>query len=281
MDPLLLALDFTAATESSKHTRRARIKGWVLFVTWAESEGVCLLTPDDALGENYLRYLEAEYQTPSSVINRLSQARILYRCWRQLGLTQAEPFRMTQAPPNQPAARRRLFSQEELNSLLQTEDHETRALIALGLCPGLKAGSIIHLSWEQLDLTQRLILVTEGANLFTLDVETHHHVLALFNHRSLSTGGTGRIFPSLTSEAAVTSRLRARCRAVGIRPRGWSALRNTAGTQKTEHHAPKVLQQQMEFASVRSIQYLDQRRRFENGEPVVSPKPRRQLSKNK
>lgn len=227
-----------------------------------------------------MEYLETKYQAPSSVINRLSQARTLYKHWRQLGLTQAEPFRLVQPPPNQPAARRRLFSQEEIDLLLQSDDLETRALIALGLCHGLKASSIIHLSWEQIDLTEQLMLVKDTSELVTLDARTHRHLLALFNHhQALPTGGTGKIFPSLTSETAVTNRLKTRCLTVGIKPRSWLSLRNTGGTQRTEHHSLQVLQQQMEFTSVRSIQYLDQRRRFQEGEPMVPPKSRRRLLK--
>lgn len=278
MDPLWLALDVASTAEISEHSRRAQLTGWRQFTQWAQSEGVCLLAPEDTVGERYLRYLESKYQAPSTVINRLSQARNLYKHWRQLELTQAEPFQLVQPPPNQPATRRRLFSQEEIDLLLRTEDLETRALIALGLCPGLKASSIIHLSWEQIDLTERLILVKDTSELITLDARTHRHLLALFNHnQALSPGGTGTIFPSLTSESAVTNRLRAHCRAIGIKPRSWLTLRNTSGTQRTQHNPPRELQRQMEFTSVRSIQYLDQCRRFEEGEPVVSPRPRRKM----
>ena len=68
MDPLWLALDVTSTAGMSEHSRRAQLTSWRQFTQWAKSEGVCLLAPEDTVGERYLRYLESKYQAPSTVM---------------------------------------------------------------------------------------------------------------------------------------------------------------------------------------------------------------------
>lgn len=256
-------------TGSARETQRARQVGWKIYGTWALSNQIDMLTATGEDSETYLEYLKGMYDAPASILNRLAQVRTLYKFWHQLELTQAEPFKGLSGPPNEPAARRRVFSAAEVKLLLKIRGNDDQAFLLLGLRVGLKADALVALTWEQLDLNNNTIRRADTERPLTLDSSAGRVLRRLATQRQAQGHSLeGKVFPDLHGPGDVDRQLRHLCTKAGIQKKNWPALRNTAGVIQSGKSDLVTLQEVMEFKSLRSVMYLSEKRRYEEGEPV-------------
>jgi integrase/recombinase XerC len=87
-----LATYGAAGSRLSPHTLRSYRYGLTAFLTYANSHAVNLIRPGRDAGARWLRVLEAEGQSASTVRVRLAALRMLYRALRWAGVTEADPF---------------------------------------------------------------------------------------------------------------------------------------------------------------------------------------------
>jgi site-specific recombinase XerD len=270
---LRMACEAETSSQLGLETWRARSFSWRLYCQWADQEGVAVLEANTEVGKRYLKFLGGRYAAPASVMNRLAQTRALYVRWRALSLTNSDPFAGLHPQRNDPANRRMVFSASDLKQLLKVQDAEAQALLHLGLYLGLKAEVIVDLDWENLDVNAGLLMTGTSTELLELSVETRR-VLSAFAEQRRAQGRppAGKVFPELTSKHQLNQYLQRLCRQQGVQPRSWTVLRTTAGIRNSSRQTLKSVQRQMEFASVRSVQYLIQRQRLDRGESLDSPR---------
>ena len=269
-------------TGSAQETRRARQVGWKIYGAWVLSNQIDMLTATGEDGETYLEHLEGIYNAPASILNRLAQVRTLYKFWHQLGLTLAEPFKGLSGPPNGPAARRRVFSAVEVKHLLKIRGNDDQALLLLGLRVGLKADALVALTWEQLDLNNNTICHADTEHPLTLDSSAGRVLRRLTTQRQAQGHSLeGKVFPDLRGPSDVDRQLRHLCTKAGIQKKNWPVLRNTAGVIQSGKSNLVTLQEVMEFKSLRSVMYLNEKRRYEEGEPVDNVRKARLQSRRR
>ena len=263
------AVQADETTGSASETRRARRVGWDIYRLWALGNDVDVLTATGNNGRAYLKHLEEMYDAPSSVLNRLAQVRKLYHFWRQLGLTQADPFARLSGPPNEPAARRRMFSSPEVQQLMKIKGNENQAFLLLGLHVGLKASTLLALTWEQLDLNRNTIRPMFTEPPLALDSSTGRALSRLaIQRKAQGQKIAGKLFPGLHKPSDVDKLLNALCIKVKIKAKNWPALRNTAGVKQSKKSGLEIIRKTMGFKTQRSVRYLSEKRRYEEGEPV-------------
>lgn len=246
----------------SENTWKARVISWQQYCFWASEVGADILGGASEVGLAYLHHLLALGRAPATVMNRVAQIRSLYRCWGKLGLLTEDPFAQIRLPANQPAARRRLFNQEECEQLLKLKGEEVQAFLSLGLFSGVDAQTITDLCWADLEADQ--------PRYKRLSVKSRHALKRLYQKNHLrGAPPAGWIFPALRTKDLVDAHLKKLCCLAEVRPQSWLALRTTAGVQAVKTRPLQRVQQQMGYTSVRSVHYLNQRRRYDQGEPVT------------
>lgn len=153
-----LLLHGLAGARVSTHTLRAYRKGLDVFLKYAQDAGVQLLRPRPNHGAAYVRWLEAQGFSTSSVRVRLAASRKLFAALRWAGATDSTPFADVRPAPD-PVARtekRKPYSESEVRSLLQHADMEEQVILLLGAHAGLRVSEIaglqrrdVHLGGEQ------------------------------------------------------------------------------------------------------------------------------------
>jgi site-specific recombinase XerD len=87
-----LATYGAAGAKLSPHTLRSYRGGLHAFLDYAGNNAFNLIRPGRDAGARWLRSLEAEGQSASTVRVRLAAVRMLYRALRWAGATEADPF---------------------------------------------------------------------------------------------------------------------------------------------------------------------------------------------
>ncbi|MFC3833459.1 tyrosine-type recombinase/integrase [Deinococcus rufus] len=133
------------------------------YWAWADAAGVMLTRPHADAGRVYVRYLEARGLVRSSVGWHLAAARALYEALRWCAATEADPFRDVRPVPDgvPQHTKGRLYSAEQIDTLLAHADQEEAVIVTLGADLGLRAGEIASLQRVnvQLDADPPAVLV--------------------------------------------------------------------------------------------------------------------------
>lgn len=95
-----LLLNGLAGARVSPHTTRAYKKGVETFLDFAAQHGVQLLRPRPNHGAAYVRWLETQGLSTSSVRTRLAAAKKLFAALRWAGATDATPFADVRPAPD-------------------------------------------------------------------------------------------------------------------------------------------------------------------------------------
>lgn len=102
-----------------------------------------------------------EGRDPSTVRNTVVPLRVLYRWALQRDLVATNPTTGLEMPQDK-GKEPRFASPEEAGALVAALDHPDRALWATALYAGLRAGELMALSWEHVDLAGGVIQVTRA-----------------------------------------------------------------------------------------------------------------------
>lgn len=191
-----------------------------------------LLHPSRDAGAIFVRQLEAAGRAASTVQVRLAGARALYRALRWAGATDADPFADVHPARDTTAAheKRQPYPEADVERLLAGATGDLRLLILLGSRAGLRISEILALTWGDIDLSARRLVVQHGKGDKRRTVP-----LAGSLHAELTASGPhpdphARVV-SLEDRHAAAWAMRHLCKQAGVRSRGCHALRHSAGTR--------------------------------------------------
>ncbi len=142
----------------STHTLRNYRRGVIdLIEAW---QGENVLRPSRDAGVLYVRKLEtlpnpktAHPISAATIEVKLAAARMLYKALRWSGITEVNPFEdVSPAPDMTPDwEKRKHYSIEDIEKLLQVADPIESAMILLGAHTGLRISEICSLKWSDVD----------------------------------------------------------------------------------------------------------------------------------
>ncbi|GGO36794.1 tyrosine-type recombinase/integrase [Deinococcus humi] len=212
----------------SRHTLRVYGQAARTFMAYATEHAVNLLNPSANVGLLYLRHLEADNKSASTVRVMLAGARTLYKALRWSGATTADAFADARAARDFTAAwdKRQPYTEEEIQSLLDHADARMRALLLLCGHTGLRIGEALLLAWADVDLGARALTVRNGKGGKTRRVNLSSSLVAALEALAGEEG------PVIGGGAdAARERLHWLCKRVGVSNRGFHSLRHYAGTR--------------------------------------------------
>ena len=224
-----LTLHGASGATVSPHTRRSYRRGVEdLVAAWAREN---LLRPSRDAAHVFVRDLEAQGLTPGTVRVKLASARLLYKALRWAGATEAVPFEDVRAARDHtaPEDKRRPYTHEALERLLQAAGPVDRVMVLLGAHSGLRVAEMVALEWRDVDLAERTMTVRRGKGGKRRAVTLGPTVLQALNDlRAVSLGA--KVLPFATTNRA-RQRLEALCNRAGVRYLGVHALRHYSGTR--------------------------------------------------
>lgn len=210
----------------SANTLQAYRRGvQVLLESWT---GENLLRPSNDAGALWLRELEAQGLSPSTLRVRLAAAKALYRALRWANATEAVPFADARAAKERTAAhdKRQPYSEQDLARLLEHAEGQDKLLVLLGSYAGLRVSEMVRLEWHDIDFSARKLTVRQGKGNKTRRVTLSRTLLqALWEGR-----GEGGVL-AVSSRSRAYRRLKNLCLAAGVEFRGVHALRHYTGTR--------------------------------------------------
>jgi integrase len=237
-----LTIHGKAGARVSAHTRAAYRRGVLLLL--AAWRGENLLHPRRDAGALWLRQMEEEGAKPATITVRLAAARTLYAALRWAGATEADPLRDAHAGRDTvaPWEKRKPYSERDVAALLAAAMvGDDRVLVLLGAHAGLRVSEMLALTWADVDLGRRELLVRHGKGDKPRTVTVSKTLAAALDdwraeaRRRATTGGQAgqqRAFVlPVRSAFGVRRRLRLVCARAGVEPRGIHSLRHSSGTR--------------------------------------------------
>ena len=105
--------------------------------------------------------ISRQAQVSNSTVNReVSRFRHLFRCAVDWGLIRQNPCKGIREP-KEPPGRVRYLNQEELSKLLQACPDWLKPIVEVALLTGLRRGEILGLTWNRIDLANRLLHIEQ------------------------------------------------------------------------------------------------------------------------
>ena len=217
----------SAGVKMSVRTRRSYREGIGKFLDHAESSGVGLIRPERDSGPLYIRTLEANGLSPSSVRVHLAAVRALFRALRWAGATVLDPFSDARPAKDKTAAwdKRQPYTDDEVQGLIRMAGPRDQALILLCAHGGLRVEEALSLDWGDVDLPGAVLTVKNGKGGKQRRVTLTPSlvmVLKTLPQEGLVIGAT---------QTAARQRLRLLANHAGTRYLGWHAFRHYAGTR--------------------------------------------------
>ena len=198
---------------------RVLVEGW---------SGENLLRPSNDAGALWLRELEAQGLSASTIRVRLAAAKALYRALRWTNATDASPFSDARAAKERTAAqdKRQPYSEHDLTKLLEHAEAQDKLLVLLGSYAGLRVSEMVRLEWRDVDFSAKKLTVRQGKGSKTRRVTLSKTLLqALWEQR-----GEGGVL-DVSSRSRAYRRLKNLCLVSGVEFRGVHALRHYTGTR--------------------------------------------------
>lgn len=231
-----LLLNGLAGARVSPHTIRAYKKGVEVFLEFAARHGVQLLRPRANHGSAYIRWLESQGRSTSTVRTRLAAARKLFAALRWADACDATPFADVRPAPD-PVPRvekRKPYSDAEIETLVRAGDPEEKVILLLGAHAGLRASEICGLQRADVHLdAEQPHLVITGKRQKRQAVPLSRSLAHALKTWMTATPQIGPQVITGTSSDYVQDRVKAVCERTGIRyeKRQVHGLRHSAGTR--------------------------------------------------
>lgn len=225
-----LTLHGRAGATVSVYTLRNYRQGVTSLVeAWAREN---LLHPGHDAAAVWLRHLEGQGLKPSTIMVRLAAARTLYKALRWTRATEVDPFADARpaADKTAPWDRRGPYSDDEMLTLRQAAAPIDDALILLAGHGGLRAGEIMALRWEDLDLDGRELMVRNGKGGKQRRVVLSASAAEALRKIAPLEKPSGYVLSYRTPHEA-RARMQRLCKRAGVAYKGIHSLRHTAGTR--------------------------------------------------
>ena len=213
------------------HSQKNYLSAFKDFLIWAANERLSMTDPAPHFGAEFQQYLEQKYGTSQASINtRLSQARRIYRVFRQLGVVavNTDPFSILERSQVIPGQRRDYYSQDEVTRLLIHSEPAERVLILLGAHSGLTTAEILALKWPDLSLQAGTVQLPDRQ--LTMSDDLYRMVQPYAEKQG---GGVLFVRPvpvfDFPDQNALRARIYALCLKANVPYRAWRGLRHAAG----------------------------------------------------
>ncbi|MGY2895357.1 integrase/recombinase XerC [Deinococcus sp. UYEF24] len=213
------------------HSQKNYLSAFKDFLTWAGNERLSMTDPAPHFGIEFQHYLEQKYGTSQASINtRLSQARRVYKIFRQLGVVamNIDPFSILERSQVVPGHRREYYSQDEITRLLIHSEPDERVLILLGAHVGLTTAEVLALKWPDLSLQTGTVQLPDRQ--LTMSNDLYRMVQPYAKKQ-----GGGALFArpvpvfEFQDQNALRARIYALCLKANVPYRAWRGLRHAAG----------------------------------------------------
>ncbi|KQR40823.1 tyrosine-type recombinase/integrase [Deinococcus sp. Leaf326] len=159
-----LTADTSAGVRTSPHTLRAYRKGTEVLLEHASAHAWNLLHPGHREPGVYVASLSASGLKPATVMARVAAASALYRALRWAGATDADPFTDVKRPKDRTRGivKNPPYRQDFVTAMLAQADPQEQVLLLLLAHGGLRIAEALALTWAELDLGRRRLLVAHG-----------------------------------------------------------------------------------------------------------------------
>lgn len=223
-----LATYGAAGAKLSAHTLRSYERGLVVFLEYANTQALNVIRPGRDAGARWIRSLEADNLSPSSVRVRLAAARMLYRALRWAGATESDPFADVQAAKDPTAAwdKRSPYGHDEVEALIHQAEPRDRVLVLLCAHGGLRVSEALAVTWPDIDLVGRALVVRKGKGGKQRRVTISDRLRQALDAIKQT---DGRVLQ--WSDVRARARLEQLCDRVAVPYKGVHALRHYAGTR--------------------------------------------------
>lgn len=225
-----MTLHGSSGAKASEHTLRAYQRGVKdLIGAW---QGENLLRPSRDAGVSWLRQLEADGKSASTIRVKVAAAKALYAALRWARATDAVPFADSRPAKDKANAwdKRQPYTETELSKLLQVADPHDKVMLLLGAHAGLRVAEMVSLQWADVDLTSQRLMVRNGKGSKTRRIvisSTLAKALAAINP---DRNASGRVL-AVTSQPGAYHKMKALCERAEVPCKGLHALRHYAGTR--------------------------------------------------
>ncbi|GHF70251.1 MULTISPECIES: tyrosine-type recombinase/integrase [Deinococcus] len=159
-----LSTDTSGGVRTSPHTLRAYRKGVEVLVDHARDHAWNLLHPGRREPGLYVAALTSSGLKPATVMARVAAASALYRALRWAGATDADPFADVKRPRDRTKGivKNPPYRPEFVQAMLEHADAQERALVLLMAHAGLRIAEALAVTWADVDLPRRRLLVAHG-----------------------------------------------------------------------------------------------------------------------
>ncbi len=243
----------------SRHTLRAYHRGVLdLLEAWT---GENLIRPSRNAGDVYVMRLMLKSLSPGTIAVKLAAARLLYKALKWACVTTATPFDGVRAPDDPTPAweKRHPYALEDVERMLAKAKPVDRALVLLGAHAGLRVSEMVALTWGDIDLSGRTLVVTNGKGGKRRTVYMSPALEAALERLAGTPSITGR--PGGTEERVLgfsDSRARKRVARLAYRAlvkyRGIHALRHTCGTRLAREKGLEAAQHHLGHQNISTTQ---------------------------
>lgn len=224
-----MALVASARTRKDGQPWKEPRRGTPLLDAWKEEN---LLHPSRMAGTRWLRTLEAQRLTTSSVRVHLSAARALYAALRTTGATAVDPFKDLH-PASDPVPRwekRGPYDPEEVKKLLTTSSGKDLLLVLLAAHAGLRVMEMLALQWSAINIGRAVLTVESGKGGKKRTVPLTTTVLETMTPLKTDADPRDHVIPYPNRFEARRAMQRL-CKRAGVEYRGIHALRHSFGTR--------------------------------------------------
>ncbi|HQK93908.1 MAG TPA: site-specific integrase [Armatimonadota bacterium] len=202
-----------------------------LFLSWCAENGIKPHRIDRDAARRYRVWLAARGLAPPTQNVRLQAAARVLDGLVWAGMAQGNPLvgpGIRARDPDRPQDKARAYSAEDVAAMLAEARPRERAIVLLGAHAGLRASEISAVTWADVDLPQRRLIVRDGKGGRTATVGlTAPCAEALAALRAEATGE--RVIPLCRN--SIHEAVTALCVRAGVTPLGVHALRHACGTQ--------------------------------------------------
>jgi integrase len=220
----------------SEGTRKSYRTGVRCLLKFAAESATSILRPGGTdWARLYVQSLNDSGLEPSSVRVRLAAAKKLYSSLRWAGATTEDPFHGVAAPkdPTAPMDKCPAYSEQELEALLRTANVRDRLSVLLGAHAGLRISEAAELIWNDIDLDRQVLLVRNGKGDKSREVIVSGTLILAFRPLLQAAAGVGESVLGLKTRG-LRSAFERLCVKAAVKPRGFHALRHSAGTRLYE-----------------------------------------------
>lgn len=159
-----LTTETSGGVKTSPHTLRAYRKGVQVLTEHARDHAWNLLHPGRREPGMFVATLSASGLKPATVQARVAAASALYRALRWAGATDADPFTDVKRPKDRTKGivKNPPYRADFVQAMLAHADAQERVLLLLLAHAGLRIAEALAVSWADVDLERRRLLVAHG-----------------------------------------------------------------------------------------------------------------------